>query len=291
MIRWSTTVVVVLLATVAAIVSYRHAYEVITANGESGWVAYLVPLTIDGLIFASSMVLLDCARRGLEVPWLARVALVLGIAATLAANVMHGWSHGPVGAIVAAWPAVALVLSYELLMGVIRRGAVSVTVATNLRSNLTEVADKGEEPTPIPVEVRAPAVPATVGVTPMVGSEGVTVDTLEPVEAPADNLVVIHHEVHPLAVPSQLVRLPGAGKPTHGADLDGPAPEVEVQPERVPEPDPDAPYRPVAVAHFLAEVAQGQTPTVRTIKDRMNVSTDRAGRLRRYLAGLVEVAQ
>jgi hypothetical protein len=46
--------------------------------------------------------------------------LGLGIAATLAANVAHGLGHGPVGAAVAAWSAVALVGSYELLMMVIR---------------------------------------------------------------------------------------------------------------------------------------------------------------------------
>jgi hypothetical protein len=36
--------------------------------------------------------------------------------ATVAANVAHGLGHGPVGAVVAAWPVVALVGSYELLM-------------------------------------------------------------------------------------------------------------------------------------------------------------------------------
>ena len=49
-------------------------------------------------------------------PWL----LGLGVAATLAANVPHGLGHGPVGAAVAASPAVALVGSYELLMMIIR---------------------------------------------------------------------------------------------------------------------------------------------------------------------------
>ena len=44
----------------------------------------------------------------------------LGITATLAANVAHGLGHGPMGAAVAAWPAVALVGSYELLMMIIR---------------------------------------------------------------------------------------------------------------------------------------------------------------------------
>jgi hypothetical protein len=123
-IRWSTAVVVVLLAGVAAVVSYRHAYEVITAYGESGWTGYLVPATVDGLIYGSSMVLLDSARRGAAVPALARWSLGLGIVATLAANIAHGLAHGAVGAIVAAWPAVALVLSYELLMALIRRAAV-----------------------------------------------------------------------------------------------------------------------------------------------------------------------
>jgi hypothetical protein len=73
-----------------------------------------------GLIYASSMVMLDSARRKSQVPALARWLLGLGIAATLAANVTHGLGHGPVGAAVAAWPAVALVGSYELLMTVIR---------------------------------------------------------------------------------------------------------------------------------------------------------------------------
>jgi hypothetical protein len=42
------------------------------------------------------------------------------VAATLAANVAHGLGHGLLGAAVAAWPAVALVGSYELLMVIIR---------------------------------------------------------------------------------------------------------------------------------------------------------------------------
>jgi hypothetical protein len=223
-IRFLTAAVVILLAGVAAVVSYRHCYEVVIANGEAGFTAILVPLTIDGLIFASSMVLLDAARRRLPAPKLAYFTLALGIMATLAANVMHGIAHGPVGAIVAAWPAVALVLSYELLMGLIRRSA---------------------------------ATP----------------------------------QVQPADVPVQVARVPDAGKP--GADVldEPPVIEVEVQPDLVPEPDLDAPYRPVAVATFLAEMVEGETPTVRRIKDTMNVSTDRAGRLRRYLAGLVEVAQ
>ena len=79
-----------------------------------------MPLTVDGLIYASSMVMLDSARCKTPVPALARLLLGLGVAVTLAANVAHGLGHGPVGAVVAAWPAVALAGSYELLTMVIR---------------------------------------------------------------------------------------------------------------------------------------------------------------------------
>jgi hypothetical protein len=111
---------VVGVAVVAAVVSYELAYALVHAQGETGWTAHLIPLTVDGLIWASSMVMLDSARRKVPVPALARWLLGLDIAATLAANVAHGLGHGPVGSAVAAWPAVALVGSYELLMLIIR---------------------------------------------------------------------------------------------------------------------------------------------------------------------------
>jgi hypothetical protein len=108
------------VAVVAAVVSYEHAYELVRGHGETGWTAHLIPLTVDGLIWSSSMVMLNSARCGVRVPSLSRWLLGLGIAATLAANVAHGFGHGLAGAMVAAWPAVALVGSYELLMMIIR---------------------------------------------------------------------------------------------------------------------------------------------------------------------------
>jgi hypothetical protein len=86
-------------------------------------------VTVDGLIYASSMAMLDSARRNGPVPALARWLLGLGVAATLAANVAHGLGHGQAGAVVAAWPAVALVGSYELLMVIIRSAQVPAGAA------------------------------------------------------------------------------------------------------------------------------------------------------------------
>ena len=118
-IRLSTAAAVLAVAGIAAYVSYWHAYAVVRAHGETGITARLEPATIDGLVYASSMVVLYVARHRVPVPSLARWLLALGIAATLTANMAQGWSHGPLGAVVAAWPAVSLVGSYELSPGVL----------------------------------------------------------------------------------------------------------------------------------------------------------------------------
>jgi hypothetical protein len=145
-IRWSTAGAVV---GVAAVASYEHAYDLVRAHGEVGWTACLVPLTVDGLIYASSMVMLDSAHGKAPVPGLARWLLGLGIAATLAANMAHGLGHGLIGAAVAAWPAVALVGSYELLM-VIIRGAQSPEAEAEASE-----ADPARGPKADPLQVRA----------------------------------------------------------------------------------------------------------------------------------------
>jgi hypothetical protein len=54
-IRWSTAGAVVGVAAVAAVASYEHAYAPVRGHGETGWIGRLVPLTVDGLIYASSM--------------------------------------------------------------------------------------------------------------------------------------------------------------------------------------------------------------------------------------------
>ena len=79
------------------------------------------------------MVLLDAARRAVKPPPLARWLLTAGIAATLFANVLAGAAYGVLGAGVAAWPALALVGSYELLMWLVTAGRTRRT-RTGLRA-------------------------------------------------------------------------------------------------------------------------------------------------------------
>ena len=95
LIRITTALAVAAVAAVAAVISYRHAYELVTTHGETGLTARLLPFTVDGLILAASMLILDASRRHHPVPPLARWCLGAGIAATIGANLAHGLGHGP----------------------------------------------------------------------------------------------------------------------------------------------------------------------------------------------------
>ncbi len=74
----TTALAVVAVAVVAAGISYQHAYELVCSHGESGVTARLLPFTVDGLIWAASMVVLDASRRGQPVPRLAAWSLEPG---------------------------------------------------------------------------------------------------------------------------------------------------------------------------------------------------------------------
>jgi hypothetical protein len=118
--RATTALAVIAVASVAATISYAHILELTRSHGENGPTARLVPVTVDGLIWAASMVILDAGRRSRPAPALARWSLAAGIVATVGANVAHGAAHGVIGALVSAWPALALVGSFELSMTLIR---------------------------------------------------------------------------------------------------------------------------------------------------------------------------
>ena len=121
LIRAATAVVVVAVAGFAAVVSYSHIYGLGRAHGQDGAAARLLPLSVDGLIVAASLVLLHEARNGRDAPGLARVMLWLGIAATVGANVAYGHGFGLLGAVISAWPAVAFIGAVEMAMQLVRR--------------------------------------------------------------------------------------------------------------------------------------------------------------------------
>ncbi|WP_158511291.1 DUF2637 domain-containing protein [Pseudonocardia dioxanivorans] len=113
-----TVVAVSVVAVVAAVVSYVHMHELAEAAGE-GWRAHLIPLSVDGMLVAASMVMLVRRRTGQGAGVLPWVGLVLGLMASLAANIAAARPE-PLSWVVSGWPAVALAVSFELLILVAR---------------------------------------------------------------------------------------------------------------------------------------------------------------------------
>ena len=143
-----TAAAVLLVATIAAVVSYMHVATLALHYGQPPLAAYLLPLSIDGMVATSSLVLLRSARAGVSAPWLARGGLVLAVLATLAANVASGLPAGWPGALLAGWPAVAFVISAETAIAMSRRRA-----ASGQRTAVTATA----RPRPKRVATRRPA--------------------------------------------------------------------------------------------------------------------------------------
>jgi hypothetical protein len=112
-------VVVLAVAGIAAYVSYWHAYAVVKAHGETRITAQLEPATIDGLVMPVRW--WCCPRPGTG----PRSRLWPLAARPGDRGDPHG-EHGPGlvprsrRAVVAAWPAVSLVSSYEVLAWLIR---------------------------------------------------------------------------------------------------------------------------------------------------------------------------
>ncbi len=158
--RTLTAAAVLLVAGIAAVVSYLHIAKLALAYGQEPLAAYLLPLSIDGVVATSSLVMLRAARAGVSSPWLARTGLALSVAATLAANVASGLPHGWRGALLAGWPAVGFVLSAETAISMSRkrsapgRGKASAPAPAPMRTRARPSGAPGKR-------TRAPTVSAT----------------------------------------------------------------------------------------------------------------------------------
>jgi hypothetical protein len=113
-IRWITTAAVIVVAACAARSSYEHQRTVVEMAGEhrSAW---YMPLSVDGMMLIASLNMLVRRWDGQRAGVLTWTALLLGGAASLAANIAAAeptW----IGRLVAAWSPICLIVSYELLM-------------------------------------------------------------------------------------------------------------------------------------------------------------------------------
>ncbi|MEV0396687.1 DUF2637 domain-containing protein [Polymorphospora rubra] len=102
------------MAGIAAWSSWSHMVAVALRFGERPEVAYVLPLSVDGMLVVASAAMVEDKRAGRRVRWSARVAFIAGVVASVAANIAA--AQPSLGArIVAAWPAVALLLVVEML--------------------------------------------------------------------------------------------------------------------------------------------------------------------------------
>ena len=161
---WATRVVtvgaVLLVAAVAAVVSYAHMQEVAERAGED-WRAWLLPLSVDGLVVAASMGLLTRRRAGLPGGRLAWCALLGGVGASLAANIAAA-EPTTTARVVAAWPALAFAVAFELLLQQRRE-----PVAEPVDDPVGEDSPAAEPVVDVPGEVDEPEVEPAVEMDPV----------------------------------------------------------------------------------------------------------------------------
>jgi hypothetical protein len=112
--RFATSIVFA-VALFAGADSWSHIYDLARTHGQGAVSAALLPLAGDGLIAAASSAMLAAARSGKAVPARARVLLIGGIAATIAANVAYGLPSGVTNALLSVWPVACYVGCVEIL--------------------------------------------------------------------------------------------------------------------------------------------------------------------------------
>lgn len=125
------TISLVVVAAVAAGVSFYHIVRLALDYRQPIGAALPLPFSVDGLIVACSIARYRSARaegRGL---WIATLGVWSGIAGTLAANVGYGITanegyglpHEIVGSIVSGWPSYAFLVTVEVTIMSARRTA------------------------------------------------------------------------------------------------------------------------------------------------------------------------
>lgn len=125
--------------------SFSHIHDVVAAHGQAGWKSWLYPLSVDLLTVAAYRKIL-AAHRVKGSSGLAWCSFLLGLAASLAANVVDSWTAAATGRVLAVaigvWPAVALL------------------VCTLLGHDQTAPAQTSTTPAPVPAPAPAAAAAA-----------------------------------------------------------------------------------------------------------------------------------
>ncbi|MDG4763334.1 DUF2637 domain-containing protein [Solwaraspora sp. WMMD406] len=109
------------LAVVAGTISFAHMHELATEHDQHGWKAFAFPISVGGLEIVAALYMVVQRRAGRRAGWLPWVALVVGTAASLAANIAVG-GESVIGKILAGWPALSMLIAVKLLFSMIDHG-------------------------------------------------------------------------------------------------------------------------------------------------------------------------
>lgn len=150
-----------IVAITAAVISFTHVQHLAQDAGETELAALLLPLSVDGAIAAAAAVVLAESKAKRKPPALAWIMLILGLIASLGANIASA-EPTLTARLIAAWPPIALALGIEVIAAVSRRAreerdaeAEDLTAAP-ARTHEKQTVVAGPAP-----QHRAPAQPAT----------------------------------------------------------------------------------------------------------------------------------
>jgi len=104
--------------------SYQHQYELLIREGQQHWVAGMQPLSVEGLIACSTLLLwfAGLLRRKAREVWPAYLVLAAGLGQAALMNLAsdHHYRWGWIGPEIAIWPAVAFFAGYEMAVWMVR---------------------------------------------------------------------------------------------------------------------------------------------------------------------------
>jgi hypothetical protein len=150
---------VIFQAVLTGSLSFSHIHDVAAAHGQDGWKAWLYPLSVDLLTVAAYRKITAAHRADTPTPTgLAWCAFLLGLTASLAANVAEAWNNPDrtIAVALGVWPAVAFLVC-TLLSHDPQPAPAPTPAAVPVPAESAVVA---------PVQVTAPA-PAAAGASPV----------------------------------------------------------------------------------------------------------------------------
>lgn len=140
------------VAGVAGAASFEHIASVAIGAGERAWVGYSLPFAIDGLIVVGVAALLEDQRRSRRGRTSARLAVLVGVTATLAANVASAEPTWTARLVALAAP-VSFLLSVEVLTRTGRK--------LSTPDDSTTTGEQTHAPAPAPPRQGAKRTPST----------------------------------------------------------------------------------------------------------------------------------